>query len=108
MSDQDIFDVDRAKDQRARVAGSRRFVGNGPGHVCLGTWHSLRAGKPTKVFRALVKAKMAVEELEVRVQTLMNELSRGDQRLRSEMDKLYREIKEMSVRPRTGAGRSQG
>ena len=66
-----------------------------------GTLHrdatALRAGTPTKVFRALVKAKIAVEELEVRVQTLMNELSRGDQRLRSEIDKLHQEIKKMSV-----------
>ena len=31
------------------------------------------------------------------MQTLMNELSRGDQRLRSEIDKLHQEIKKMSV-----------
>ena len=42
------------------------------------------------------------------MQTLMNELSRGDQRLRSEIDKLHQEIKEMSVVSRTGTGRSQG
>ena len=66
-----------------------------------GTLHrdatALRAGTPTKVFRALVKTSMTVEELEVRIRTLMDQVSNGDQRLRSEIDKLHQEIKEMSV-----------
>ena len=66
-----------------------------------GTLHrdatALRAGTPTKVFRALVKTSMTVEEREVRIRTLMEQVSKGDQRLRSEVERLHQEIKEASV-----------
>ena len=96
MSDQDIL---MWIEQKIKGHGLRGLAGLW--EMDPGTLHrdvnSLRAGTPTKVFRALVKTSMTVEEREVRIRTLMDQVSKGDQRLRSEMDKLYREIKEMSV-----------
>ena len=96
MSDQDIL---MWIEQKIDGHGLRGLAGLW--EMDPGTLHrdvtSLRAGTPTKVFRALVKASMAVEEREVRIRTLMDQMSKGDQRLRSEIDKLHQEIKEMSV-----------
>ena len=96
MSDQDIL---MWIEQKIKGHGLRGLAGLW--EMDPGTLHrdvtSLRAGTPTKVFRALVKASMAVEEREVRIRTLMDQMSKGDQRLRSEIDKLHQEIKEMSV-----------
>ena len=107
MSDQDIL---MWIEQKIKGHGLRGLAGLW--EMDQGTLHrdvaSLRAGTPTKVFRALVKASMAVEEREVRIRTLMDQMSKDDQRLRSEIDKLHQEIKELTVRCRTGTGRSQG
>lgn len=56
---------------------------------------NLQAGKPTRVFRSLVKAHMTVESLEAQVQVLKAQLAAGDQRLRSEIEELQQEIRQL-------------
>ena len=95
MSDQDILMWIEQKIKGHGLRGLARVWGMEPGTLHRDVT-ALRAGTPTRVFRALVKASMAVEEREVRIRTLMDQMSKGDQRLRSEIDKLHQEIKELT------------
>ena len=96
MSDQDLIIWISQKTEEHGLRGLASLWEMDPGTLHRDV-NSLQAGTPTKVFRALVKASMTVEEREVRIRTLMGQVSNGDQRLRSEIDKLHQALKEASV-----------
>ncbi len=95
MSDQDMSNWVEKKIEEHGLRGLARMWEMDPG-----TFHrdvtSLQDDKPTRVFRALVKASMAVEELEAEVQDLMDRLSKGDRRLRSEIEELNQKVRELT------------